>query len=183
MDKQGTKYKVRARWSEAKGYKPLADSGPAGNLEAPAEITSEITAEYPDSKRGKPRLAKATLKLKLIDGIYRLIELNAVGPDDAWLDIEEVRSMRYNDQIQAAVAGAVRLVTKDGDTFTSEHPLDNPDPHWAIALDYASARAVGRAPLVAVAEHFEISRDAAAQRVKRAREKGFLPKTDRGKVS
>jgi hypothetical protein len=174
---------MRSHWSDAKGYRPLADSGPGGTLEAPAEFIAEITAEHPANKRGKPRLANATLKLELLDGIYRLTELNAVGADDAWLDIEEVRSLRYSDAIQAAVAGAVRLITKEGDTFTSERPIDNPDPHWAIALEYASARAVGRPPLAAIEEHFGITRAAAAQRVKRAREKGFLPKTERGKVS
>jgi hypothetical protein len=179
-----TKYKVRAHWSASTPYKPLADSGPLGSLEAPVEIDAEIEPDYPPDMEGKPRLGGARLKLVLIDGIYRLMHYEAYAPDDSWLDPEEVRSTRFaDDEIQAALATAVRLVTRDGDVFTSERPIDNPDPHWQIALEYASARAIGRPPLAAITEHLRISRAAAAQRVKRAREKGFLPPTERGKVS
>lgn len=41
----------------------------------------------------------------------------------------------------------------------------------------------GAAPTLAVAEHFHISRSAAAKRVARARESGFLDKTTQGKTS
>jgi hypothetical protein len=50
-----------------------------------------------------------------------------------------------------------------------------------VAEVYRHAWETGRAPTRAVAEHFTISQSAAAKRVSRAREAGYLPLTTQGK--
>ncbi|MQA82929.1 MAG: hypothetical protein GEV10_31500 [Streptosporangiales bacterium] len=55
-----------------------------------------------------------------------------------------------------------------------------PDIYVEAARVYKEAYAT-RSPTQAVADHFTISKDAAAKRVARARERGLLPRTTRGK--
>lgn len=57
------------------------------------------------------------------------------------------------------------------------------DAHYReTAAVYAAAVEDGKAPTVAVAAHFHVSKSAAAKKVARARERGFLPPTTRGRV-
>jgi hypothetical protein len=74
------------------------------------------------------------------------------------------------------------LTTPDGEVYTSDHPLPDAHPLWVVATIYATALALGHPPVIAVAEHFEISREAAATRVQRARERGFLRPTEKGRA-
>ncbi|CAN5388826.1 hypothetical protein BH10ACT8_BH10ACT8_11320 [soil metagenome] len=54
--------------------------------------------------------------------------------------------------------------------------------HQAVAEVYVAAWTAGDSPTRAVAEHFTISHSAAAKRVSRAREAGFLPQTKQGRA-
>lgn len=57
------------------------------------------------------------------------------------------------------------------------------DSHYRdVAATYREAVKAGAAPTAAVAERFTLSKSAAAKQVARARERGFLPKTSRGRV-
>lgn len=57
------------------------------------------------------------------------------------------------------------------------------DDHYREVADvYKVAAAAGRAPTAAVADHFTIAKSSAAKKVARARERGFLPPTTRGRV-
>lgn len=57
------------------------------------------------------------------------------------------------------------------------------DEHYRDVADaYASAVQEGRNPTAAVAEHFTVSKSAAAKKVARAREAGFLPATTKGRI-
>lgn len=51
-----------------------------------------------------------------------------------------------------------------------------------VAAVYAQAVQDGLPPTVAVAEHFHVEKSSAAKKVARARARGFLPKTTRGRV-
>lgn len=56
------------------------------------------------------------------------------------------------------------------------------DRYREVAEVYAQAVQEGRSPTKAVADHFTVEKSTAAKRVARARERGFLPKTSRGRV-
>lgn len=56
------------------------------------------------------------------------------------------------------------------------------DHYQAVAEVYRLAVAEGVPPTKAVAEHFTVSKSAAAKKVSRARERGLLPPTTRGRV-
>lgn len=57
------------------------------------------------------------------------------------------------------------------------------DAHYAeVAEVYRAAARVGQPPRKAVAEHFTVSESSAAKKIARARERGFLPKTSRGRI-
>lgn len=57
------------------------------------------------------------------------------------------------------------------------------DDHYReVAAVYAQALQDGRPPTKAVQEHFTVEKSTAAKKVARARERGFLPKTTRGRV-
>ncbi len=57
------------------------------------------------------------------------------------------------------------------------------DEHYReVAVVYARALQEGRRPTKAVQEHFTVEKSTAAKKVARARERGFLPKTTRGRV-
>jgi hypothetical protein len=57
------------------------------------------------------------------------------------------------------------------------------DAHYAeVARVYADAVRAGKAPTEAVKDRYVISKSAAAKQVARARERGFLPPTSRGRI-
>jgi hypothetical protein len=57
------------------------------------------------------------------------------------------------------------------------------DDHYRhVAQVYAQAVQAGRPPTVAVAEQFQVEKSSAAKKVARARERGFLPPTTRGRI-
>lgn len=57
------------------------------------------------------------------------------------------------------------------------------DDHYReVASIYAKAVTDKKPPTAAVADHFTVSKSAAAKKVARARERGFLPPTTRGRV-
>lgn len=57
------------------------------------------------------------------------------------------------------------------------------DAHYReIASVYAQAVHDGRPPTTAVREHFQLTKSSAANRIARARQRGYLPKTTRGRV-
>ena len=152
-------------------YRPLTESGPAAELRAPVELEVVVEVDAAPVLR---------IALRLIDGRYRITAL--LAPDGGWLDLEEVRSMGYRDLIAGALAGEVVARTSDGKTYSSSKPMTDPDPLWPVALEYATALALGQPPVVAVANKYSIEHSAAAQRVRRARAKGYLRPTEQGKA-
>ena len=72
----------------------------------------------------------------------------------------------------------------DREAFNSNRRgRDLGDDHYReVAAVYAQAVQAGLSPTVAVAEHFTVEKTSAAKKVSRARARGFLPKTTRGRV-
>jgi hypothetical protein len=119
--------------------------------------------------------------LTLVDRTYQITELRS----EAGLDF---RALAGATGLVAALAEVVAhemiLTTTTGDTYSVDHPLEDPvDPLWRVAITYSAAHAVGQPPTKAVAEALGITPGAAAQRVRRAREAGYLPPTKSGKAS
>jgi hypothetical protein len=162
---------------------PLLDSGPEGLLEAPDRLVVTDECTYGGDGPVGSRLDRVVTTLQLIKGTYRVKSLHAENDQPmGWLDFEEVRRIRYRERMRQALANVVRLTTPDGQVYTSAHPLPDAHPLWVVATVYATALALAQPPVVAVAEHFGISRDAAATRVQRARERGFLRPTEKGRA-
>lgn len=59
---------------------------------------------------------------------------------------------------------------------------DDESPHAEVARVYLEALRIGRKPTRAVQRHFTITYSAAAKRVARAREAGYLPETTKGRL-
>jgi hypothetical protein len=155
-------------------YRPLGESGPAGQLEGRERVTVVLEGKL---------FGTIEIEHLLIDRIYRAVKLTAVGPSSpGYIDFESLRRTNLRTWTRRALAGNVRAVTPHG-TYTADSSLSNPDPLWAVALTYVTARATGDNPTAAVAEDFGLTHSAAAQRVKRARDKGYLPPTTPGKVT
>jgi hypothetical protein len=129
---------------------------------------------------GDPGLAEVFLDVELIDRRYVITRLLATPPPGGGLDIETVRALDTASYIRRGVANRIIMESSDGQTYTAEQPMESPNPLWPVATAYAVAHALGEPPTMAVARDLRISQAAAAQRVKRAREAGFLPATRRG---
>lgn len=138
-------------------------------------VTVDVTGESP--------LATVVYELVLREGAYRVRHFHADGPKGGWLDLEAVRQVPYRRMLRLALASAAAMVQHDGARFTAEWPLTNADPLWDVALTYVIALACSEPPVAAVAEDFKISRPAAAQRIARARRKGYLRPTTQGKAT
>jgi hypothetical protein len=162
---------------------PLGPSGPRGALEAPDRLDIEVKVTGYGNRRGRAGLAAMRLHVELQAGMYRVTRLTADGPARGYLDIERVREFTYGPALRQALSGAVRLVEGD-DVHTAANPVAEADrPLWRVALTYSLARATGANPTTAVAEDLGVNQAAAAQRVKRARQRGFLPPTTPGRTS
>jgi hypothetical protein len=160
-------------------YRPLAPSGPASHLEAPdrCEITLGFRGDI--ANQGRPGLVAMWFDVRLTERRYMLYQRAATGTDSG-LDVEQVRTFNYRPTMRQSLAGMVRLVSHTEDGVTIRQPKE--DPLWAVALIYTIAGATGDDPSAAVAHDLHISRTAAAQRVRRARLKGYLQPTTKGKA-
>ena len=63
-----------------------------------------------------------------------------------------MRRVDVSSFIRHGVAHLVVLESTDGERYSAEHPIDNPDPLWPVALTYSVAHALGEPPTTAVAE-------------------------------
>lgn len=64
-----------------------------------------------------------------------------------------------------------------------KHGRDLGNDHYReVAQVYAAAVQAGEPPTVAVAEHFTVEKSSAAKKVARARQRGFLPPTTKGRI-
>lgn len=97
--------------------------------------------------------------------------------DDGPLSGHADNDRRRSDHAAFVSTGRGRtLVGPDGAPLPADEALEE------VARVYLEAWQVGE-PTLAVAEAFSLSRSAAAKRVARARERGFLPKTTRGRAA
>jgi hypothetical protein len=170
-------YRVGARRRKPLEYRPLVETdGWRFLVPVAATIDVEVT--------GHRCLSRVVVDVELIDRGYRetRIELTA-RPDGQTLDFYDLRAPLRCSWEQAGIAHLARLVSPTGQTFDVDRPVPDADPMMNVALTYATAASVNAPPVQFVAERFGISPGAAAQRVKRARDAGYLPPTTPGTVS
>jgi hypothetical protein len=169
-------YRPKGSLPKAPEYRPLVEIE-AGRLMAPVSAAVDVNVS------NEPGLAHFRLDVELIDRRYQTVRLEATPPPGAGLDFEAVRRVRVPEMMRDGLASLIVYESVDGESYTAERPLDNPDPLWPVALTYSVAHALGQPPTLAVAERLRISAGAAAQRVKRARDAGYLPATTKGRAS
>lgn len=157
-------------------YRTLVEL-PAAVLKAPArcEVRVDVT--------GLPGLAHAVFDVGLIGRRFRVLRLEAEPNAGYGLDIPAVQRLPMGTILRGGLAHLIRLETVDGESFSADRPIVPDDPHVVVALAYSVAHALGGHPVLAVAEDMNISPAAAAQRVRRARARGYLPPTTPGKAS
>lgn len=176
-EKEPVHHDVRGKAKRGTEYCPLVESA-WGRFLMPVDATITVTTTGPTWQ------AKVVMDLVLDGRFYRNHCLYVQAqPGHSVRLVDFITSTQLAQWAQWGIASVTRLEAADGTTYSRNHRIPNPDPLMVTALEYASAAAVGAWPSKAVAEHFGISDDAAAQRVKRARDKGYLPATTQGKVS
>lgn len=169
-------YRTTSTGPTVPDYRPLVEVGP-GRMITPAACTVHVEVT------GEPGLAHVTMNLELIERRYRITRMEATPPAGAGLDVEAIRRLTLPKFARHGIQHLIVFESTDGERYTAERPMENPDPLWRVALAYSTAYAFGEDPTAAVATDEQISHAAAAQRVKRAREAGYLPPTERGKAS
>ena len=162
-------------------YSPLGEHGAAAFIKAPQSITVIATPQ------GHPEIHEVTIEATLVDGRYRIgrFEVRALH---GGVSAEAIRRIPTASLFREAVANSSQIVMGPEDrALYGEEPVAwwNPltDAHVGVDVVYMLARAVGQPPTQAVAEHFGISQQTAAGRVRRRRALGMLPPTTPGKVT
>jgi hypothetical protein len=108
---------------------------------------------------GSADMESLSLFLRMVDGRYEVERLEAAGSADGYLDLEMVRRYNYRPTLVRAL------------TSHFEHLMRRiTDPAERFVYTYLLAKLTGDNPTKAVAEELGISVDAAAQRVRRARQ-------------
>jgi hypothetical protein len=156
--------------------RPLADDGPLALLWGPVELTVEVTVE------GDVGLGFVEIMVRQIEGSYRPVRIEGRPPEGGWLNYESLRRVPFASMVRYGLANRIEYRDLDGRIYTSDRPMAEADPLWSVALTYAVAAAAGEHPTRAVAEALGISHAAAAQRVKRSRDRGYLPPVPKGRT-
>ena len=148
-----------------------------GRLRVPDAITATCNID------GLDGLATVTVDCRFVDGRYLTTRLEATPNDGHPIDFYALQHrMDISAGVREAAASEVIYDARDGETYTRHKMMDDPDDLHRVALTYAMAYAFGEPPTGAVAQAFNLKTNAASQRVKRARDKGYLPPTAPGKA-
>ena len=168
---------VRAKVVPGTPYSPLVTTA-VGQIRTPSRLTVIVDAH------GRPDIERITFEVALVGRRYHVQRLEAVALPGGGIELSDLGRLPLSRFFEHAIASKFELVTPDGETYSAEQPVPEPiDPLHQVAITYSAAVAVGRPPTQAVAEDLGITANAAAQRVRRAREAGYLPPTTPGKVS
>jgi hypothetical protein len=163
---------------------------PLGILEYSVLLETERgRLQVPDALRltcdidGLDGLRTVTVDCRFVDGRYLTTRLEATPNDGHPIDFYALQHrMNISTGVRRAAQSKVIYEARDGETYTESKMMADPDPLHQVALVYAIAYAFGEPPTGAVAQTFNLKTNAASQRVKRAREKGYLPPTAPGKA-
>jgi hypothetical protein len=175
-------YRVTAEVPAVPDYTPLLDF-PSGRFLAPTKCRLMIEVE------GEPGLTnvEATMALRERRYVIETITAHAFNWDPVGVDRAAIQRLPLGRLLRTAIGPHVQIEQEYGteaSRFTRTYrAADNADPLWRVALVYSIAHAFGEPPTTAVADDLGITRGAAAQRVRRAREADYLPPTTQGRAS
>ena len=176
--------------AENNGVRWVWDGQPLGILEYSVLLETERgRLRVPDALRltcdvhGLDGLARVTVDCRFVNGRYLTTRLEATPNDGHPIDFYALQhKMQISEGVRKAAQSEVIYDARDGETYTRHKMMADPDPLHRVAMTYAIAYAFGESPTAAVGLAFDLKVNAAAQRVKRAREKGYLPPTAPGKA-
>lgn len=180
-----TRYCVRIRWAVIGGRMEPVEIK-IGTAQPKEEPLDDATAK---ARAAMPEFWAPTEPVLLTDlreiGLQKLIDRERTNGGKAYLDYvkthgkppgpEEAGGWTLEALNAHAAAPFVEPARKGPDVA--------PDEYREAAEVYQRAWAAGLNPRQAVADRFGISPDAAAKRVQRARDRGLLPKTRRGRAA
>jgi hypothetical protein len=160
VEQSETAQKLTIRIPEDVAYRPLGDAG-----EVP-ERFSAVVQNLPAAS-GVTEL-KLDMEFNDKNGRFRIVNVAMRAKKGQSVNLEGIRTA-YLPAFREATRRVVRA------------RMDAVDNRGASTLEkvariYRLAQAAGESPTKAVAEQLDISRDAAAQQVSRARKAGLLPK-------
>jgi hypothetical protein len=163
------------RWTtripEGVEYRPIA-----GRFEGPERFG--VTYEF-DDPPGAAGLSELSLAMELAGDHYVITRVEAVAPAGGRVDIEALRRFNYSTALRHTVRHVVKVPMSTGDQIAFQLGQEKTGPLHRAAYVYTLARLVGEHPTKAVADAMGITTAAAAQRVRRARQKGYLPPASR----
>jgi hypothetical protein len=161
VDEQRKGFWARIDTPEGSEKRPVGDVGLAASYLVADRLVLEM---HWGVEPGSADMESLTMALRLVDGRYEVERLEATGPSDGYLDLEQVRRFNYRPTLARFLTNEYRYL---------KPKLTDPDER--LAYRYLLAKLVGENPTKAVANDLGISVDAAAQRVRRARQKELLP--------
>lgn len=143
-------------------------------------LGEQYSDDHPDAPPVElPRLDGQLLRSLPMGGI-----LDALREQMRLMLTQERDQSGWPEEWRRSFAQWQQETAADRDAFESgRRGRDLGDDHYReVAEVYARAVQDGRPPTAAVADHFTVQKSSAAKKVARARERGFLPKTSRGRV-
>jgi hypothetical protein len=148
--------------------------------EAPERFTVIF---YLDAAPGSDGIAEAEFDVRLTaDDCFGVVRAETRAPEGGIIDLDKVRRFQVRPLLREVLRQVVRVPVGVIDDFFTPRLGRKPTTLDRVVIVYSTARLMGEQPTKAVAETLGISRDAAAQQVHRARQKGLLRPTTPGKV-
>jgi hypothetical protein len=200
MEQQGTFGTWQTAAPDDIEHRPVASliyGGSQQTLDAPVGFMGLY--QFSPEEATKTGMAELELWLALVDGRYVIHSVQATGPEGQGLDIEALRRVNFSKAVRRLTRQVLGfhhfphgedlddIYSQQGWLRARAKKAGQPtEPTMAeqVAYFYTVARLLGDHPTKAVAEGLGISADAAAQRVRRARQAGLIqPLASEQKVS
>jgi hypothetical protein len=186
--KHNRSYVVRIRWASIGGRMEPVEIQ-FGTVQ-PAQMELQAPGGH-KPRAGFPEIVEATRAVHLNDlreiGLQALIDRERSNGAKRYVEYVRLHGKPpgpdVTDGIERWTWEAIEGRAAEPFTHPARRGPDvTPDEYQMVAEIYQRAYAAGENPREAVAEHYSISPDAAAKRVQRARERGWLPPTERGRA-
>ena len=131
--------------------------------------------------------AVVDFEIAFVDGRFGVQKLTVTAIEGATVTADLLRNLAIQRLVFEAVAGGARLVLVNQNAKAAIESFDaksgpTDEALYAVAAVYRRALMVGEPPTKAVVDGLGLARSTAGRWVMKAREKGFLGKTTKGKA-
>jgi hypothetical protein len=151
-----------------------------GICEAPEFFTVTF---YFDAEPKTDGMGEAILDVWLTpEDRFEITRIEIRAPEGGIIDFGTVHRFQARPLLRQVASRVVRVTVGVIDQYVMDRSGRKPSTLEQVAFIYGAARLMGEQPTKAVADKLGISREAAAQQVRRARQKGLLQPTTPGKV-